>query len=114
MAARCVETHDARKEQRGDLPRTRSVGADGLEPHCCNSQGVEEIRARVGVTGLQARSLLHCMSPLLAHLRRPAMSARRRLLGVKVPAAWLLTRMPIRPQGEVFDGTFFDEFRISG
>jgi hypothetical protein len=33
-------------------PQVRSVGAADQESHCCNSQGVEEIWARVEVTGL--------------------------------------------------------------
>ena len=61
-----LNSRDARKEQRGDLPRTRSGGADGQQAHGCNSQGIEEIRARVGVAGSRVPSLLHCMSLLLA------------------------------------------------
>src|SRR5262245_29299335 len=37
------------------------------QPTVKNLIAAEEIRARIGVTGLQVPSLLHCMSPLLAH-----------------------------------------------
>jgi len=54
------------------------------QPTVKNLIAAEEIRARIGVTGLQVPSLLHCMSPVLAHCVDIGMSAFPPLLGSPV------------------------------